>query len=140
MGWEDTLWRMLVVDYLILNRDRHGANIEVLRSRKQNTIRLAPLFDHGLSLLCSCQTEDAVRRFDVMQDRPIQSFVGSRSAEGNLNLIPTDQLPVLNRLRESDRGALLCGLDNILSRQLQEQIWTMIWKRWCFYEDFCHTR
>ncbi|MEG1525845.1 MAG: hypothetical protein RR475_12645, partial [Clostridia bacterium] len=30
-GWSETIYRMLVVDYLILNRDRHGANIEVLR-------------------------------------------------------------------------------------------------------------
>ncbi len=28
MGWKDYIYQMLVVDYLILNRDRHGANIE----------------------------------------------------------------------------------------------------------------
>ena len=32
MGWEDYVYQMLIVDYLILNRDRHGANIEVLRN------------------------------------------------------------------------------------------------------------
>ena len=26
-GWESTVYEMLVVDYLILNRDRHGANL-----------------------------------------------------------------------------------------------------------------
>ena len=31
---------MLAVDYIILNRDRHGANIEVLRNPKKKTIRL----------------------------------------------------------------------------------------------------
>lgn len=37
-GWAEFINQMLVVDYLILNRDRHGANIEVLRnSRKKNT-------------------------------------------------------------------------------------------------------
>ena len=50
MGWEDYIYQMLVVDYLILNRDRHGANIEVLRNSRKKTIRLAPLFDHGNSL------------------------------------------------------------------------------------------
>ena len=30
---------MFIVDYLILNRDRHGANIEVLKDEKGNTER-----------------------------------------------------------------------------------------------------
>lgn len=140
MGWADYLWQMLVVDYLILNRDRHGANIEVLRNKKQRTIRLAPLFDHGLSLLCSCQTDDAVRKFDVMEDRPIQSYIGSRSAADNLKMIPAGHLPVLNSLREQDRAELLRGLDGIISQSLLDKIWDMIWERWCHYEDFCHTR
>ena len=48
-GWGESIYQMLVVDYLILNRDRHGANIEVLRDTKRKTLRLAPIFDHGLS-------------------------------------------------------------------------------------------
>ena len=140
MGWGSYIWEMLVVDYLILNRDRHGANIEVLRNRKKKTIRLAPLFDHGLSLLCSCTTEDAVDSFDVLADRPVQSWVGSRSAFDNLSLIPRDQTPKLNPLKKTDRSVLLEGLDGILSPKLQDAIWSMIWKRWCCYEDFCHSR
>ena len=53
MGWEEYIYGMLVVDFLILNRDRHGANIEVLRDRKTKSLRLAPLFDHGLSFYFS---------------------------------------------------------------------------------------
>ena len=140
MGWEDYLWQMLVVDYLILNRDRHGANIEVLRNKKKKTLRLAPLFDHGLSLLCSCQTPESIRSFDVTEDRPIQSFIASRSAAENLRLIPPDRMPPLNPLRESDRSVLMDGLSDVISPELREKIWTMIWKRWCCYEDFCHTR
>lgn len=49
---------MLAVDFLILNRDRHGANIEVLRNARARTLRIAPLFDHGLSLLYSCLSEE----------------------------------------------------------------------------------
>ncbi|MBO5570603.1 MAG: hypothetical protein J5916_01000 [Oscillospiraceae bacterium] len=140
MGWEDYIWRMLVVDYLILNRDRHGANIEVLRNKKKKTIRLAPLFDHGLSLLCRCESEEAINRYDVMEDKPVQSFVGSRSAKDNLNLIPVDQMPNLKPLKESDKSLLLEGLDGVISRNLQDKIWNMIWKRWCWYEDFCNSR
>ena len=140
MGWGDYIWQMLVVDFLILNRDRHGANIEVLRNKKKKTVRLAPLFDHGLSLLCRCETEDAIARFDVMADQQVQCFVGSRSAQENLKLIPTGQMPKLNPLKGSDRAILLEGLDGVISDKLQDKIWDMIWKRWCCYEDFCHSR
>ena len=53
-GWQFYIDQMLLIDYLILNRDRHGANIEILQSWAEKTYRPAPLFDHGLSLLFSC--------------------------------------------------------------------------------------
>ena len=140
MGWGEAIFQMLVVDFLILNRDRHGANIEVLRNKKKKTLRLAPLFDHGLSLLCSCETMDAVEDFDEMADRQVQCFVGSRSAQENLDLIPLDRMPGLNPLKESDKTILLEGLENILPEKLQDKIWNMVWKRWCYYEDFCNSR
>jgi len=140
MGWADYIWQMLVVDFLILNRDRHGANIEVLRNKKTKTLRLAPLFDHGLSLLCRCETEEAVNKFDVMADLPVQCFVGSRSAQENLKLIPAGHMLKLNALQESDRRVLMGGLDGILSQGLRDKIWEMIWRRWCYYEDFCNSR
>lgn len=140
MGWGEYIWQMLVVDYLILNRDRHGANIEVLRNKKKKTIRLAPLFDHGLSLLCRCETEEAIDKFDVMADQQVQCFVGSQSARENLELIPVDRMPKLNPLKESDKKIMLEGLDGIISQKLQEKIWDMIWNRWCYYEDFCNSR
>ena len=140
MGWGEYIWQMLVVDFLILNRDRHGANIEVLRNKKKKSFRLAPLFDHGLSLLCRCETNDEIDKFDVMADQQVQCFVGSRSAQDNLKLIPADQMPKLNPLKESDKTILLDGLNGIISQKLQDKIWDMIWKRWCFYEDFCNSR
>ena len=140
MGWEEYIWQMLAVDFLILNRDRHGANIEVLRDRKKKKIRLAPLFDQGVSLLSRCETEEAIESFDVTADLPVQCFVGSRSAKENLKLIPPDRMPRFSPLKQSDKARLLDGLDGIFSPRLQEKIWDMIWKRWCFYEDFCNTR
>ena len=140
MGWGDYLWQMLVVDFLILNRDRHGANMEVLRNSRKRSLRLAPLFDHGLSLLFNCHSREEIAGFDVMEDRPVQSWLGSRSAWENLKLIPEDRLPLLNPLKESDRDVLLADLDGVVSAQMQQAIWNMIWKRWCTYEDFCHSR
>lgn len=138
-GWANYIYTMLVVDFLILNRDRHGANIEVLRNKRKRTLRLAPLFDHGLSLLFRCRNDEQIASFDVMDDLPIQSYVGSRSARANLELIPKELLPRLQTLHESDRSFLFTGLDGIISQPLQDKIWEMIWKRWCFYEDFCNS-
>lgn len=137
-GWGEYIWTMLVVDFLILNRDRHGANIEVLRNSKAKTLYLAPLFDHGISLIFSCMDRESVRAFDVIADKPVQSFVGSGSAQDNLKLIPTNRQPHLNSLQESDRKILFAELETVLPEIWRDKIWEMIWKRWKFYEDICH--
>ena len=137
-GWESTVYEMLVVDYLILNRDRHGANMEVLRNQRKKTIRLAPLFDHGLSLLSRCESTEVMLREDVMADKPVQCFVGSRSSWENLRLIPRDRRPALHPLTENDRAILLEGLSEALDQQWLDRIWEMIWKRWQAYEDLCN--
>ena len=139
-GWADHIYKMLVADFLLLNRDRHGANMEVLRNARKKSIRLAPIFDHGLSLLFNCHDEASVSAFDVMQDRPIQCFVGSRSARDNLGLIPANALPQINRLNDQDRAIIMEGLDSILPQLWQDKIWEMIERRWCYYEDFCDQR
>lgn len=137
MGWAEYIYQMLAVDFLILNRDRHGANIEVLRNSRKKTLRLAPLFDHGLSLLCSCSDEASVNVFDVMADKPIQCFLGSRSAKDNLSIIPVDGRSALNPLNESDKAGIFDGLSSALPQVWQDKIWEMLWRRWLAYEDFC---
>lgn len=134
MGWGHRIWEMLVVDYLILNRDRHGANIEVLRNPRARTLRLAPLFDHGLSLLWQCRTPEDIRAFDVMADTRVQSFVGTQSARDNLELIPKDEFPHLGRLYEEDRQVMFDGLENATSPEWQDAVWSLIWQRWCHLE------
>lgn len=134
MGWAQRIWEMLVVDYLILNRDRHGANLEVLRNPRARTLRLAPLFDHGLSLLWQCHTPDEVRSFDVMADSRVQSFVGTHSAAKNIELIPAKEFPRLGRLYEEDRRALFDGLEQATSPEWRDAVWSMIWQRWCNLE------
>ncbi len=136
-GWGEEIRQMLVVDYLILNRDRHGANMEVLINREKKEVRLAPLFDHGVSLLSRCPDEAAMLREDLLADKPVQCFVGSRSARENLNLIPAGGRPALHPLRESDRDTLLAGLEEALDRKWLDRIWEMIWKRWEVYESLC---
>ncbi|MGN0406946.1 MAG: hypothetical protein ACI4EJ_01685 [Bacteroides sp.] len=137
-GWQKYIDTMLAIDYLILNRDRHGANIEVLRNARNHTYRIAPLFDHGLSLLCSCYTEREIEMFDVMADKPCNNFIGSRFPQENLDLISDKKYIFSNRLKETDRAVLLDNLDTILSQEHLKKIWDMIWLRWCHYEDLCN--
>ena len=137
-GFKDYIWKMLVVDFLILNRDRHGANIEVLRNSKKKTIRIAPLFDHGLSLIFNCQSVDEVNKVDVLDDKPVQCFVGTRSAYENLKLIPINEHPVINHLNKDDKTILFEDLDDALPKTWQDKIWEMIWERWCVYENLCN--
>lgn len=139
-GWEAYIYEMLVVDFLILNRDRHGANIEVLRNSKNKSYRLAPLFDHGLSLCFTCIENSDLSQIDVMEDKKVQCFVGSNSAMENLKLIPREKLPKANALKEGDKERLFADLDGVISNDLQDKIWDMIWTRWRYYEDFCNQR
>ncbi|WP_295354239.1 MULTISPECIES: hypothetical protein [Bacteria] len=137
-GWEEYIYQMLVIDYLILNRDRHGANIEVLRNRRKKTMRLAPLFDHGLSLAFSCMDEEALQKFDVLSDLRVQCCVGSNSVLSNLKIIPKDKRPRLSSLKETDEVLLMEGLEDILPKPWRDKIWAMIWKRWQVYEGICN--
>lgn len=139
-GWGNYIWQMLVIDFLILNRDRHGANIEILRNSKEKTIRLAPLFDHGISLIFNCHNKDDLKNVNVLDDKPVQCFVGSNSSYKNLELIPKEQLPVLNPLKETDKEFLLNELDTAISNEWLDKIWEMIWGRWRIYEDFCNQK
>ena len=139
-GWGDYIWQLLAVDFLILNRDRHGANIEVLRNSRKKTLRLAPLFDHGLSLIFSCHEEASVNAARVMEDKPVQCFVGTRSVWENLTLIPDGHLPSLPQRSESMRQLLLEGLEDAIGAAWLDKIWEMILGRWRAYEDFCGQR
>lgn len=66
---------MVLLDWLIYNRDRHGANVEVLVSG--NGFRMAPLFDHGRSLMFSCFMKEQMDSFDKLAHNPVNNYVGS---------------------------------------------------------------
>ena len=138
-GWAEYLYQMLIIDFLILNRDRHGANMEVLRNRSQKTIRLAPLFDHGLSLYFSAHEEKQLAGADPLADKRVQCFVGSHSAADNLRLIPKDSRSLSGCLTRESRAYLFADLDDALPDPWRDAIWEMIWKRWEYYENFCNS-
>jgi hypothetical protein len=134
-GWQNVADKMIAIDYLILNRDRHGANIEVLRNARAHTVRLAPLFDHGLSLIFTCGNEADVNAYDVMEDKRCQSFLGSFSCYENLSYIKDKKNTFQGRLVEEDRNVLFADLEGILPDDFYETIWKMIYKRYQIYES-----
>ncbi|MGN1405576.1 MAG: hypothetical protein ACI4WM_04855 [Erysipelotrichaceae bacterium] len=140
MGFSPYIYEMMAVDFIICNRDRHGANIEVLRNSKDRTIRLGPLFDHGKSLFFSCIDDEAIEQFDVMADKTVQCFTGTRSLYKNLELIPKGALRVFNPLTLSDKDYIMANLDNIITKKHQDKAFKMIYERYRYYEDFCNQR
>ncbi|MCQ2522530.1 MAG: hypothetical protein MJ105_09160 [Lachnospiraceae bacterium] len=133
-GWQEYIDAMIIVDYLILNRDRHGANIEVLRNARAHSLRIAPLFDHGLSLLYSCMTDADAKTFDVLEDKRCRNFIGSYSCLDNVKLVKNPKRVFKNKLHASDKNKIFEGLENILSETFIDKIWEMIYERYQIYE------
>ena len=99
----------------------------------------APLFDHGLSLLFSCYDNlESVQRFDILEDRAVNNFIGSKSLEYNLGLIPKGKKLFLGELKEEHEKKLLEKLDQILPQAHLKKIWEMVWKRWKRYVEICN--
>lgn len=134
-GWKEYVNTMIVIDYLILNRDRHGANIEVLRNARAKTLRLAPLFDHGLSLLYSCMSDGEAQKFDVLEDKRCQNFIGGFSCYDNLELIDKNAKPFMGKLKKEHKDYIFDGLEDVLSDVFIDKIWEMIYERYQVYEN-----
>lgn len=128
LGFGAYIDTMIAIDYLILNRDRHGANIEVLRNSRAHSLRIAPYFDHGLSFLFNCFSEDEISSFDIMKDRQCNNFFGSRSCYENLEFIRGKKV-LSGNIQTADRDYLFKDLDGILSPTHLDRIWSMIIER-----------
>lgn len=133
--WRKYVDTMIVVDFLILNRDRHGANIEVLRNPRKKTVRLAPLFDHGLSLLYSCINEKEIKAYDIMEDKRCQNFIGGYSCYENLSLVKDKSKSLISKLTPSDKAYIFEDLEGIISDEHIDKIWNMIYERYKIYES-----
>lgn len=139
-GWKKKIDEMMLIDFLVLNRDRHGANIEVLKSREEKMVRLAPLFDQGLSLLFNCHNDKQLSEADVLEDKPIQSFFGGKSAFENLNLIDRENFITLPTFDDNFYEKLFKGLETVVSSIWIDKIWEMLIERRKVYEDFRNNR
>ena len=124
-GWADHIYKMFVFDYLIINRDRHGANLEVMKNGDK---RLSPLLDNGLSFVCSCTDVSELESFDIMEDRSVNNFIGEKRLAANLKKI--DNRIEFNELKETDLDDLFIGLQSVLPDRYLTMIHEIIWRRW----------
>jgi len=124
-GWSDDIYKLFVFDYLIINRDRHGANLEVMKNGDKT---LSPFLDNGLSFVCSCTSESELKSFNIMQDRAVNNFIGEKHLEANLESI--DKKVEFNELKESDLDGLFEGLQGVLPKSYFTMIREIIWRRW----------
>lgn len=132
LGWGTQARQMLLVDYLIINQDRHGANVEVL-TLPDGSRRLAPVFDCGNSFVFSCyDVEDAIRSFDPLVDAIGVNFIGSKRLSSNLDIIPAPN-GFVDTLLPEHRETIFRGLSDILPDYHLNKIWDIVWQRWCTY-------
>ena len=102
---------------------------------------MAPLFDQGVSLLFSTYgDEKLLKETDVMRDFPVNNYIGSKSLEYNLSLIPKEYDLQIWKLKIEDQDYIFSGIDHALSEIHRNKIWEMIWKRWCFLNRYAIKR
>ncbi len=131
---EQYFYNIFVLDYLICNRDRHGANIEVLE--KKGRYRMAPVFDNGLSLLFSCYNDgNAMQSFDRLKDGPVNNYVGTMSLAENLKMVPKRMIDEVQTIDLSE-GILFKDMEQIRQSEtaaVPQEYWNcvrdMIWER-----------
>lgn len=138
-GMQQYFCQLFLFDYLICNRDRHGANIEVLE--RNGSYRLAPLFDNGVSLMFSCYGDgEAMNQFDKRKDGPVNNYVGSSSLSENLRKVPREMGKKVRR-RDFTREAVFQGLDecqDAVPKEYWKNILEMLQERADFVEKIFH--
>lgn len=135
IGYIDYIYMIFIIDFLIINRDRHGANIELIKS-KNSKLRISPLFDHGLSLLFSCSNDEEYKKFNPLGDVKVNNYFGSSSLFENLKLIPKKYLFKINELTNSDLDYIFKDIDLIMSKTWVSSVKNILKRRIKYYENF----
>lgn len=132
--WEE-IQKMIIVDYLIMNRDRQSNNIFLLKNKYNKEIRLAPLFDHGLSLLYNCWNKTEVENFKVLEDEISQLYIGDYKVSSGLSYLDTSKQFSIGELKISDKQKLIDNLDCYIPKYTLDKTWLMLWQRWCLLKQ-----
>ena len=101
----------------------------MIKQKGSMDVRLAPIGDHGCSMLFQCREDRVAKKLDVLRDTTIQSFLGGRSLLENLQLVPEGRRRSLPLLQEAQKEELFAGMEDILSSVFRVKIWEMLQKR-----------
>lgn len=115
------LLNMILIDYLINNRDRHGANIELLLSGDGE--RLSPIYDCGSSLLAPLQyNKERIESYDILSNGPVNNYLISIMWEDVLNTLKLYGVKVpiidLGQLQYSDLYCAFGSDSYILDKEI----------------------
>lgn len=139
-NWQQQIFDMLIADFILLNRDRHENNWEIIRN-ENNQYYPAPLFDHNLSLILE-NNLNKIAAIDVLEDKPCQCFCGSFSTYSNLNLISKEYLQqwLTNNyfIKEEDYTYIFTNLE--LDPILINKTWEMLYLRSELLKEFILSR
>lgn len=135
-GFIEDIYHIIIVDYIIMNRDRHGANIEVLYNEKNNNYSLAPIFDNGLSLLSPSFKDAEIKEYDVLKNKRVTSFIGTSSLEDNILIVPIE---LLKKIR-IDLDLVFNDLTDILNEDYLIKAKKIIRRRLDEIEDLCNKK
>lgn len=131
-GLGEDIDTMILVDFLINNLDRHGANIELLKS-SNNNLRLAPIFDNGASFIYGVRDRESLAaKFDVTADFSAGNFIGSDSLFDNLDLI---QHPIYVNALDNQKQKIFYGLSRFISHTHINKIWELITWRYDYAKN-----
>lgn len=121
LGWSEYVYTLFLVDFLILNRDRHGVNIEIINGTP------IPLFDHGASLI-------ALQDYKVWNHWSgdmVNNYLGSYSLKENLNRIALDHWPMV----QEPCVAAVDKYTNFWSQGKIDFVKRMVSERWDYAEQ-----
>lgn len=119
--------KMLIFDYLIMNTDRHGKNIEMLVDN--SNVEPAPIFDNG-----RCLTYDRgnninnILQYDYKAPGQGNNFIGGLNLENNLRYV--SKVYKLPRLTNEVKKKIFHGLHGVLDKRHIELIWTALGYRY----------
>lgn len=127
IGFIDDIYKMIIIDFLINNKDRHGANIEIVYNNKTKKYRLAPLFDQGLSFLSPYYKESDILKYNPKEEKKANSYIGSSDLKSNLiNIVPKEYLPNINM----DYDYIFKDLEDIVDKTYLSKAKELLKDRW----------
>ncbi len=120
IGLQEYLDYLFIFDYLIMNIDRHGHNIELIYDNNGN-ISSSPIFDNGRALTYEYGTNtELMQNWDYKSKVTANNFVGSIYLDNNLKYISRQyRLP---RLNDEAYKKIFYGLGRVISKKHREII------------------